>query len=186
MQTDSALSALRRSRTDPSISRVPGDPYYQSYGTTALGRNRYESSSTASYSGASTPHDYHMYGSLPHSRSQHPYTGYQLRHQSSSPVLYQPYPPYDQHGPDSTANAKHRCHFCGKRFSRPSGLKIHMTTHTGEKPYVCPEEGCGRSFSVRSNMRRHVRIVHQNSPVAGNLTSDSSEDGDPSMREASV
>ncbi|KAF8902668.1 hypothetical protein CPB85DRAFT_1199759, partial [Mucidula mucida] len=52
---------------------------------------------------------------------------------------------------------RHECPVCGKKFSRPSGLKIHVTTHTGEKPYICPEEGCGRAFSVQSNMRRHVR-----------------------------
>ncbi|KAF9268645.1 hypothetical protein L218DRAFT_852693 [Marasmius fiardii PR-910] len=91
---------------------------------------------------------------------------------------------YGQTIPTNTSsNSKHECEFCGKRFSRPSGLKIHMTTHNGEKPYVCPEEGCHRAFSVRSNMRRHVRIVHQN--FQGNIASDSSEDGD-SVREASV
>ncbi|KAF8210193.1 hypothetical protein K438DRAFT_1450858, partial [Mycena galopus ATCC 62051] len=52
---------------------------------------------------------------------------------------------------------RHQCSYCNKRFNRPSGLKIHLTTHTGDKPFVCPEESCGRSFSVRSNMRRHVR-----------------------------
>jgi len=63
--------------------------------------------------------------------------------------------------------AKHQCSYCGKRFNRPSGLKIHLTTHTGDKPFVCPEEGCHRGFSVRSNMRRHVRIVHQLSRGGG-------------------
>lgn len=75
-------------------------------------------------------------------------------------------------------------------------MQIHITTHTGEKrklppcelvkvivnlvfivAYVCPEEGCHRSFSVRSNMRRHVRIVHQVAPSLEGAT-DSSEDGD--------
>ncbi|KAI3604052.1 c2h2 conidiation transcription factor [Moniliophthora roreri] len=179
LQTDKVLSDLRQTRENSSIMpHYPNDPYYHSYSDSDFGR-RYDNS----YMTSSTPHDYHM---LQRSRSQHTYESYNLRHQSSSPVLYHPYSMYDRNDPDSVSNAKHQCRFCGKRFSRPSGLEIHMTTHTGEKPYVCPEEGCGRSFSVRSNMRRHVRIVHQNPPLAGTMTSDSSEDGDHNMREASV
>ncbi|OAD65149.1 C2H2-type zinc finger transcription factor, partial [Phycomyces blakesleeanus NRRL 1555(-)] len=50
------------------------------------------------------------------------------------------------------------CMFCGKKFSRPSSLRIHTYSHTGEKPFVCTEENCGRRFSVQSNMRRHMRV----------------------------
>ncbi|KAJ7783092.1 hypothetical protein B0H16DRAFT_1297834 [Mycena metata] len=80
----------------------------------------------------------------------------------SAPSYHHPAPPnpfYAARPPSSAA--RHQCTYCNKRFNRPSGLKIHLTTHTGDKPFVCPEESCGRSFSVRSNMRRHVRIVHQ-------------------------
>ncbi|KAH7923187.1 hypothetical protein BV22DRAFT_603132 [Leucogyrophana mollusca] len=52
---------------------------------------------------------------------------------------------------------KHQCPHCGKRFNRPSSLKIHVNTHTGAKPYQCPFPGCGREFNVNSNMRRHWR-----------------------------
>ncbi|KAI5120751.1 hypothetical protein M0805_007825 [Coniferiporia weirii] len=52
---------------------------------------------------------------------------------------------------------RHPCAQCGKRFNRPSSLKIHLNTHTGAKPFVCPFPGCGRSFNVSSNMRRHHR-----------------------------
>ncbi|KAF8210477.1 hypothetical protein K438DRAFT_1454529, partial [Mycena galopus ATCC 62051] len=53
---------------------------------------------------------------------------------------------------------KYECDYCGKGFSRPSSLRIHLNSHTGEKPFVCPVDGCGRSFSVLSNMRRHARV----------------------------
>ncbi|THU88094.1 hypothetical protein K435DRAFT_762089 [Dendrothele bispora CBS 962.96] len=58
-------------------------------------------------------------------------------------------------------NKKHRCPRCYKCFNRPSSLQIHMTTHNGSTPYHCPYPGCGRMFSVNSNMRRHYRLGHQ-------------------------
>lgn len=52
------------------------------------------------------------------------------------------------------------CQTCNKAFSRPSSLKIHSHSHTGEKPFKCPHAGCGKAFSVRSNMKRHERGCH--------------------------
>ncbi|KAI9252487.1 hypothetical protein EDC94DRAFT_620691 [Helicostylum pulchrum] len=53
---------------------------------------------------------------------------------------------------------RYYCPFCNKAFNRPSSLRIHTYSHTGEKPFVCQEDGCGRQFSVQSNMRRHMRV----------------------------
>ncbi|KAI7886477.1 hypothetical protein K492DRAFT_140546 [Lichtheimia hyalospora FSU 10163] len=53
---------------------------------------------------------------------------------------------------------KYKCLYCQKGFSRPSSLRIHVYSHTGEKPFNCPEPGCGRRFNVQSNLRRHLRI----------------------------
>ncbi|OAD05621.1 C2H2-type zinc finger transcription factor [Mucor lusitanicus CBS 277.49] len=50
------------------------------------------------------------------------------------------------------------CNFCFKKFMRPSSLKIHVYSHTGEKPFKCTHPGCRRKFSVQSNMRRHLRV----------------------------
>lgn len=56
------------------------------------------------------------------------------------------------------------CQTCSKAFSRPSSLRIHSHSHTGEKPFKCPHQGCGKAFSVRSNMKRHERGCHATSP----------------------
>ncbi|KAI8342545.1 hypothetical protein BC941DRAFT_389545 [Chlamydoabsidia padenii] len=58
--------------------------------------------------------------------------------------------------PRDPVTGRYLCPYCQKPFSRPSSLRIHTYSHTGEKPFVCSE--CPRRFSVQSNMRRHLRI----------------------------
>lgn len=65
----------------------------------------------------------------------------------------------------SSTQKKHRCKICDKRFTRPSSLLTHTYSHTGEKPFSCEVEGCGRKFSVVSNLRRHKK-VHRNQPTS--------------------
>ncbi|KAF7294344.1 hypothetical protein HMN09_01163600 [Mycena chlorophos] len=60
-------------------------------------------------------------------------------------------------GDGGKSRKKHPCPQCNKKFNRPSSLRIHLNTHTGAMPYVCPHPNCGRAFNVNSNMRRHFR-----------------------------
>ncbi|KAK1780528.1 hypothetical protein QBC45DRAFT_103781 [Copromyces sp. CBS 386.78] len=88
--------------------------------------------------------------------------------------------PWQHHhyiAPSSTASFpqsqdRYICQTCNKAFSRPSSLRIHSHSHTGEKPFKCPHAGCGKAFSVRSNMKRHERGCHSfessNSNSSGN------------------
>ncbi|CAN6458447.1 unnamed protein product [Victoria cruziana] len=81
------------------------------------------------------------------------------------------------------------CCECGKSFSKPAYLKQHMQSHSLERPFacpldgchccyrrkdhltrhilthegkifVCPVENCGKKFNVQGNMKRHAEEMH--------------------------
>ncbi|KAI8992998.1 hypothetical protein BD414DRAFT_482994 [Trametes punicea] len=111
----------------------------------------------------------------------YPYAGsQQIQHSGlvagPSGSHHQPYPGTDAGASDRSPSSRYECTYCGKGFTRPSSLRIHLNTHTGEKPFTCPYEGCGRSFSVLSNMRRHARVHTRGQESQG--SADPDEEGD--------
>ncbi|XP_071445684.1 zinc finger protein OZF-like [Hetaerina americana] len=49
---------------------------------------------------------------------------------------------------------KHQCEFCSKNFPYLSKLKIHMSTHTGERPFQCAL--CLKGFAGKIHLQRHI------------------------------
>jgi len=58
------------------------------------------------------------------------------------------------------------CKECGSRFVQESDLKRHMMTHKGEKPYACSYEGCGKAFTQSPHLKDHMRIHSGEKPYA--------------------
>lgn len=49
-------------------------------------------------------------------------------------------------------------------FMEKGVLKSHMRVHTGDRPFVCPLEGCRKSYKQRQGLRRHMQSTHAANP----------------------
>ncbi|XP_012729762.2 transcription factor HIVEP2a [Fundulus heteroclitus] len=59
---------------------------------------------------------------------------------------------------------KYLCPYCNRACAKPSVLKKHIRSHTGERPYPCIP--CGFSFKTKSNLYKH-RKSHAHAIKAG-------------------
>ena len=53
------------------------------------------------------------------------------------------------------------CPRCGKKSKSTHYHEVHVRTHTGEKPHLCPHPGCPKAFNDLYVMKKHVSIHHE-------------------------
>lgn len=52
------------------------------------------------------------------------------------------------------------CETCGRSYSQTSHLWQHMRFHQGIKPFACPHDGCEARYTIRPDLKDHIRKVH--------------------------
>ncbi|XP_065352635.1 zinc finger protein 236-like [Cloeon dipterum] len=70
-------------------------------------------------------------------------------------------------GSPNKKSGAHKCPLCDKRFNKPSLLKRHRATHSGEKPFKC--DLCPRGFSQKGSLLLHMYLHRGEKPHACNF-----------------
>ena len=59
-------------------------------------------------------------------------------------------------GGDLSKKMMHHCQICNRGFLNKSNIKVHLRTHTGEKPFGC--EHCSKAFRQKAHLLKHMSI----------------------------
>ncbi|KAG5648219.1 hypothetical protein DXG03_006174 [Asterophora parasitica] len=83
----------------------------------------------------------------------------------------------DELGSKGDSRKKYKCQQCPRAFARAYNLKTHMATHDPNrlKPHVCPHGSCGRSFSRKHDLGRHLVSIHRDDSDSTSLLSGTSK-----------
>lgn len=57
---------------------------------------------------------------------------------------------------DQGKKMMHHCQICNRGFLNKSNIKVHLRTHTGEKPFGC--EHCAKAFRQKAHLLKHMSI----------------------------
>ncbi|KAG6924153.1 zinc finger and SCAN domain containing 2, partial [Chelydra serpentina] len=66
-----------------------------------------------------------------------------------------------------TGEKPYECPDCQRGFTRRSDLNKHRRVHTGERPFRCAS--CGKSFSQSSHLITHKRLHEEAKPYKGSV-----------------
>ena len=56
----------------------------------------------------------------------------------------------------STHQRHTKCPRCSRKLQNMAAFVHHVRTHTGEKPYYCPVDGCDYEFAQKQNLKTHL------------------------------
>ncbi|KAK1751773.1 hypothetical protein QBC47DRAFT_329518 [Echria macrotheca] len=49
---------------------------------------------------------------------------------------------------------------CDKTFNRPARLTAHLRSHTNDRAFRCPYEGCGKDYLEEKHLAQHIKGTH--------------------------
>lgn len=83
---------------------------------------------------------------------------------------------------------KYPCNQCPRAFARAYNLKTHMATHDPlrPKPFTCHHAGCGRSFSRKHDLGRHLVSIHRDEVGGGSAYNDNGSDSGSTTGEVRI